>query len=66
MGSTAMPVFHLSSPVKIGDMSVTRHQVPVTPAWAITEYKVQGSTYGRTLAVKMGPLTRDTALAMLS
>jgi hypothetical protein len=26
-------------------MSVTRHQVPVTPAWAITEYKAQGSTY---------------------
>ena len=26
-------------------MSVTRHQVPVTPAWAITDYKVQGSTY---------------------
>jgi len=26
-------------------MSVIRHQVPVTPAWAITDYKVQGSTY---------------------
>ena len=26
-------------------MSVTRHQVPVTPAWAITDYKVQSSTY---------------------
>ena len=26
-------------------MSATRHQVPVTPAWAITDYKVQGSTY---------------------
>ena len=26
-------------------MSVTRHQVPVTPAWAVTDYKVQGSTY---------------------
>ena len=47
MGSTAIPVFYLSSPVKIGNMSVTRHQVPVTPAWAITEYKAEGSTYDR-------------------
>jgi len=45
MGSTAMPVFSLSGSVKIGNMSVTRYQVPVTPAWAITDYKVQGSTY---------------------
>src|SRR5438046_10549089 len=47
MGSTAIPVLYLSSPVKIGNMSVTRHQVPVTPAWAITEYKAEGSTYDR-------------------
>jgi hypothetical protein len=45
MGSTAMPVFCSSSPVKTGNMSVTRHQVPITPAWAITEHKAQGSTF---------------------
>jgi hypothetical protein len=45
MGSTATPIFCLSGSVKIGNMSVTRHQVPVTPAWAVTDYKVQGSTY---------------------
>ena len=45
IGSTATPIFCLSGSVKIGNMSVTRHQVPVTPAWAITDYKVQGSTY---------------------
>ena len=45
MGSKATPIFCSSGPVKIGNMSVTRYQVPVTPAWAITEYKVQGSTY---------------------
>jgi ATP-dependent exoDNAse (exonuclease V) alpha subunit len=45
MGSTATPIFCSSGPIKIGNMSVTRHQVPVTPAWAITDYKVQGSTY---------------------
>jgi hypothetical protein len=45
MDSTAIPVFSLSGPMKIGGMSVTRHQAPVTPAWAITDYKVQGSTY---------------------
>jgi len=45
MGSKATPIFCLSGPVKIGNLSVTRHQVPITPAWAITDYKVQGSTY---------------------
>lgn len=45
IGSTATPIFCSSGSVKIGNMSITRHQVPVTPAWAITEYKVQGSTY---------------------
>jgi hypothetical protein len=45
MGSTAMPVFCSSSQLKTGNMSVTRHQVPITPAWAITEHKAQGSTF---------------------
>ena len=45
MGSRAIPIFCSSGSVKIGNMSVTRHQVPVTPSWAITDYKVQGSTY---------------------
>lgn len=45
MHSTALPIFCSSGPLKVGGMSVTRHQVPVTPAWAITDYKVQGSTY---------------------
>src|SRR5947209_14599507 len=44
MGSKAIPIFCLSGSVKIGNLSITRHQVPVTPAWAITDYKVQGST----------------------
>ena len=45
MGSKATPIFCLSGPVKIGNLSVTRHQAPITPAWAITDYKVQGTTY---------------------
>src|SRR6266850_959934 len=45
MGSTAIPIFCSSTSVKIENMSVVRHQVPVTPAWAITDYKVQGATY---------------------
>jgi hypothetical protein len=49
MGSTATPIFCSSGSVKIRNMSVTRHQVPVTPAWAITEYKAQGSTYDRVI-----------------
>jgi hypothetical protein len=47
MGSTATPIFCSSDSIRVDDMSVTRHQVPVTPAWAITEYKAQGSTYDR-------------------
>ena len=27
------------------NLSVFRHQVPVTPGWVITDYKVQGATY---------------------
>lgn len=45
MGSAAIPIFCSSTSIKIQNMSVIRHQVPVTPAWAITDYKVQGSTY---------------------
>jgi hypothetical protein len=45
MGSTAIPIFCSSGTVMIGNISVTRHQVPATPAWAITDYKVQGATY---------------------
>jgi hypothetical protein len=32
-------------PVKVGNMWIRRHQVPMSPAFALTEYKVQGSTY---------------------
>ena len=66
MGSTATPIL---GSVKIGNMSVTRHQVPVTPAWAITEYKAQWSTYDRVtlaLAINMHLLTGDTVQPMFS
>lgn len=32
-------------PVRIGDTWIDRHQVPISPAFALTDYKVQGSTY---------------------
>ena len=44
MGSTAVPVFCVSESIKVGNMSITRDQVPVTPAWAMTDYKVLGLT----------------------
>jgi hypothetical protein len=44
MDSNTIPVFPSQTSVKIGKMSVPRLQVPVTPAWALTDYKVQGST----------------------
>ena len=31
--------------VKVENMWVQRHQVPMAPAFAVTEYKAQGSTY---------------------
>ena len=40
-----IPVFATSSSIKMGDMWVARHQVPMSPAFALTEYKVQGSQY---------------------
>jgi hypothetical protein len=45
IGSTAVPIFCTSNSVRVENISVIRHQVPVTPAWAITDYKVQGATY---------------------
>jgi hypothetical protein len=40
-----MPVFASSLSIKVGNMWVRRHQVPMAPAFALTEYKVLGSTY---------------------
>src|SRR5436190_10690058 len=40
-----LPIFAKPFSVMIGDMSVRRHQVPVSPAFALTEYKVLGWTY---------------------
>jgi len=44
MGSNAMPIFSSSTSLKFDNMSIRRLQVPITPAWAVTDYKVQGST----------------------
>lgn len=35
----------MSFQAKVGDMWITREQVPISPAFALTEYKVQGGTY---------------------
>jgi hypothetical protein len=40
-----IPVFASTFPVKVGNMWIRRFQVPMSPAFALTEYKVQGSTY---------------------
>jgi hypothetical protein len=40
-----IPIFASTFPVKVGNMWIRRHQVPMSPAFALTEYKVQGSTY---------------------
>jgi hypothetical protein len=47
MGSLATPIFCSPGRLKIGSMSLTRHQVPIAPAWAVTDYKAQGSTYDK-------------------
>ena len=40
-----IPIFASTFPVKVGNMWIRRLQVPMSPAFALTEYKVQGSTY---------------------
>lgn len=40
-----VPIFPITFPVRIGEMWITRSQIPVSPAFALTEYKVQGFTY---------------------
>jgi hypothetical protein len=37
-----IPVFASTFPVKVGNMWIRRHRVPMSPAFALTEYKVQG------------------------
>jgi hypothetical protein len=39
-----IPIFAASTSLTIGKMSIGRRQVPITPAWAVTDYKVQGTT----------------------
>ncbi len=40
-----VPIFATTFSIRMGDMSIRRHQVPISPAVALTECKVQGSTY---------------------
>ncbi|KAN0067910.1 hypothetical protein V8E54_013838 [Elaphomyces granulatus] len=44
MGSNAIPIFTSLTSLKIDNMSIRRLQVPVTPTWAVTDYKMQSST----------------------
>lgn len=44
-----IPIFATSFQVRISDMYITRRQVPVSPAFALTEYKALGSTYQNAL-----------------
>ena len=45
IGRDCIPVFAQEFPVRINQMYITRRQVPMSPAFALTDYKVQGSTY---------------------
>jgi hypothetical protein len=35
----------MTFPVQVKDRWINREQIPISPAFALTEYKVQGSTY---------------------
>ena len=39
-----LPVFPIERSIKIKEYSVRRRQVPMCPAFSLTDYKVQGST----------------------
>ena len=45
MGNSTSPIFCSPGRLRLENMSLVRHQVPLAPAWAVTEYKAQGSTY---------------------
>ena len=40
-----VPVFPAVSTVYLGSMAVKQSQIPLTPAFVLTEYKIQGSTF---------------------
>src|SRR5436189_879457 len=39
-----LPVFPIEKSIKIKEYSIRRRQVPICPAFSLTDYKVQGST----------------------
>ena len=41
---TVLPIFPLERSIKLKGYSIRRRQVPMCPAFCLTEYKVQGST----------------------
>lgn len=52
LNQTTLPIFPIITDVEIpikGNQQMNivakRTQIPITPAWALTEYKIQGSTY---------------------
>src|SRR3954447_25068351 len=68
-----LPVFPIERSIKIKEYSVRRRQVPIWPAFGLTDYKIQGSTLITTVLdikmiqlprVKMG--IRNFALCMYS
>lgn len=51
IASNAMPIFAAKTSVPVGrtkhKIRIDRFQVHITPVWALTDYKVQGSTYSK-------------------
>ena len=56
-----IPVFASTFSVRVGNMWVRRHQVPMSPAFALTKYKVQWSTHMLDLARRTYGTREDAA-----
>ncbi len=43
--TNVFPLFPVKSTVSLQGISINRMQIPLTPAFAVTDYKVQGATF---------------------
>lgn len=45
LSANVFPLFPVKSTVSLQGISINRMQIPLTPAFAVTDYKVQGATF---------------------
>ena len=62
LDQSVIPIFPINSSVPINGARLIRRQVPICPAFALTEYKVQGATFDTAvLDLQRGPKSQWTS-----